>query len=223
MVNWLLCRCLAITIFAPMILQAGNTMTFLQRIKEFDYQLFSKINGEWHNAFFDAFFPFTRDTNFWIPFYLFLILFTTINFKKYGWLWVIFLIINVMLSDYVSSTLIKETFFRLRPCRDPAIADSVRFLVQNCPGSSSFTSSHAANHFAAAMFIFTTFKNIIGKWKWLLFLWAFLPSYAQVYVGVHFFTDIAGGAIVGLLLGYFVGNIFNNRVGLVHDEVKKNL
>lgn len=206
-----------------MLLQAGQTITFLERIKEFDYKLFSKINGEWHNSFFDGLLPFTRETNFWIPFYFFLLLFATINFKKYGWLWALFLIINVLLSDYVSSTLIKETFFRLRPCRDPAIADSVRFLVRYCPGSSSFTSSHACNFFAAAMFIFATFKNVIGKWRWLLFLWAFIPSYAQIYVGVHFFTDVLGGAIAGLIIGYFVAYIFNKKIGLGNVDVIKKL
>ena len=44
------------------------------------------------------------------------------------------------------------------------LAEQIRFLVSYCPVSSSFTSSHAANHFAAAMFIFTTFKKS-GKFK----------------------------------------------------------
>lgn len=206
-----------------MFLQASQSITFLEKIKEWDYKLFSKINGEWHNSFLDGVLPFTRETNFWIPFYIFLLLFTVINFNKFGWLWALFIIINVLLSDYVSSTLIKETFFRLRPCRDPAIADSVRFLVRYCPGSSSFTSSHACNFFAAAMFIFTTFKNVMGKWRWWLFFWAFIPSYAQIYVGVHFFTDILGGAVAGLIIGYFVGYVFNKKIGLGHIDVIKKL
>jgi len=96
-----------------MLLQAGQSISLLEKIKDLDYKLFSKINGDWHNSFFDAFFPFTRDALFWAPFYFFLVLFVTINFKKYGWLWALFLILNVFLSDYVSSTLIKENFFRL--------------------------------------------------------------------------------------------------------------
>ena len=195
-------------------------MSFLENIKEIDYRLFSKINGEWHNSFFDTVFPFTRETYFWLPFYLFLILFTTINFKKQGWIWVLFFIINVIVSDFVSSTLIKENFSRLRPCHDPSIADQVRFLVKSCPGSSSFTSSHACNFFAAAMFIFTTFKNTIGKWVWLIFLWALIPSYAQIYVGVHFPGDVVCGAIVGLIIGYLIAKLFNTKIGLVHQEGK---
>ena len=189
------------------------SIDLLEKIKELDYYIFSKINGQWHNSFFDAFFTFTRDALFWAPFYFFLVLFVTINFKKYGWLWALFLILNVFLSDYVSSTLIKENFFRLRPCRDPAIADQIRFLVQTCGLNSSFTSSHAVNHFAAAMFIFTTLKQkVISKWWALIFLWAFIPCYAQIYVGVHFPGDIVAGILVGLMLGYFMAYLFNRLV-----------
>jgi undecaprenyl-diphosphatase len=207
-------RCLSITIFAGMLLEAGPSLNLPQGIKNFDYKLFSKINGEWHNSFFDAFFPFTREAFFWAPFYFFLVLFVTMNYKRYGWLWVLFLIINVFISDYVSSTIIKENFFRLRPCRDPVVADHLRFLVSYCPGSSGFTSSHAANHFAAAMFIFATLKQKVGvnKWLVLIFLWALIPCYAQLYVGVHFPTDILGGIVAGLILGYLVGYLFNKIV-----------
>lgn len=172
------------------------------------------MNGQWHNSFFDVFFPFIREPTVWVPLYFFLVVFITLNFKIKGWIWVLFFLINVTLSDYVSSTLIKDHFMRLRPCRDPYLAENIRFLVAYCPVSSSFTSSHAVNHFAAAMFIFTTFKKTISE-KWaVLFLWAAAISYAQVYVGVHFPVDIFCGAIVGVILGYIPAKIFNSKFGL---------
>ena len=197
-----------------MFLQVNETAGFLQKIKQFDHILFSKINGEWHNSFLDGLFPFTRETFFWLPFYFFLLLFITINFKIKGWLWVMFFAGTIIFSDFVSSVIIKENIMRLRPCNDPMLADKIRFLVKYCPGSSSFTSSHACNHFAAAMFIFTTLKIILGKWRWLIFLWAIIPSYAQVYVGVHFPADIIGGAAAGILIGYLTAYLFNRTVFL---------
>ena len=183
-------------------------------IKKMDYSLFAKMNGQWHNSFFDVFFPFIREPTVWVPLYFFLVFFIVLNFRVKGLIWVLFFTINVMLSDYVSSTLIKQTFFRLRPCHDPFLAGNIRFLVAYCPGSSSFTSSHAVNHFAAAMFIFTTFKkSVSAKWAWL-FLWAAAISYAQVYVGVHFPFDIICGAIIGVILGYIPSAIFNKTFGL---------
>jgi membrane-associated phospholipid phosphatase len=196
-----------------MLLQAGQSVTFLDNFKSFDYTWFSRINGKWHNSFFDAFFPFTREAYFWTPLYLFLVLFVIVNFKKFGWLWTLFFILNVFISDYISSSIIKELVFHLRPCRDPVIAEHVRFLVKYCPGSSGFTSSHAVNHFAAAMFIFATLKQKINPgWLALIFFWAFIPSYAQVYVGVHFPTDIIGGIIVGTVVGYLVAYLFKRVV-----------
>ncbi len=53
----------------------------------------------------------------------------------------------------------KNIIFRLRPCRDPDLADQVRVLVNYCPQSSSFTSSHACNHFAACFLYFYNFKS----------------------------------------------------------------
>lgn len=202
-------------IFALMILLQIQSVSFLPEvIQKFDYDFFVKINEQWHNPFFDFLFPFIRESYLWIPFYFFLIIFTGINFKLKGLWWILFFLLNVMLSDFVSSTLIKENFIRLRPCHDPYLADNIRFLVSYCPVSSSFTSSHAVNHFAAAMFIFTTFKKSISpKWAFL-FLWAFVISYAQVYVGVHFPFDVICGAIVGVILGYIPAQFFNRKIGL---------
>ena len=196
------------------LLQIQLDMYIPEGIKNLDYFLFSKLNGQWHNSFFDGAIPFIRESYFWLPFYFFLILFATINFKNKGWYWALFFIMNAMLSDFVSSDLIKDSLFRLRPCHDPTLADKVRFLVSYCPVSSSFTSSHAVNHFAAAMFIFTTFKKAISPYWGYVFLWAFFISYAQVYVGVHFPLDVFCGAIVGLILGYIPATIFNKKIGL---------
>lgn len=202
------------------LIEIQNAAFLPNAIKQFDYRLFEKMNGQWHNAFFDVFLPFIRESAVWWPFYFFLLLFATINFKTRGWLWVLFLIANVMLSDFVSSTLIKDNFFRLRPCHDPYLAGNIRVLVSYCPVSSSFTSSHAVNHFAAAMFIFTTFKKTLGpKWS-LLFIWAFAISYAQVYVGVHFPFDVFCGIIVGLILGYIPATVYNHTIGLEKGQMK---
>jgi undecaprenyl-diphosphatase len=195
-------------------MEIQNASFLPEAIKQMDYHLFYKTNGQWHNSFFDVFFPFIREPTLWLPFYFFLVLFATLNFKVKGWIWVIFFLANAGISDYVSSSIIKESLFRLRPCRDPAVFDHLRFLVSYCPVSSSFTSSHAVNHFAAAMFIFTTFGKRLSSWWALTFIWAAAISYAQVYVGVHFPFDVFCGMIAGLILGYIPATIFNRKFGL---------
>ncbi|PWT72684.1 MAG: hypothetical protein C5B59_15095 [Bacteroidetes bacterium] len=192
---------------------AGHSSLF-QNVLDFDHWLFTKINQEWTNRFFDQIFPFLREAQLWIPFYLFLLVFITMNFGKKGWWWTLTLTMTAVLSDLLSSSLVKQVIFRYRPCRDPAMTDQVRLLVNYCPQSSSFTSSHACNHFAAAVFIFLTLKQTSRWWR-LVFLWAFSISYAQIYVGVHYPLDVLGGIILGCSLGYGMVLFYRKQFGTI--------
>jgi membrane-associated phospholipid phosphatase len=186
----------------------------MEQLLSYDRHLFKLINYGGHNSFFDWLMPWLRNSLVWYPLYLFLLLAVLINYKKTGWWWLLFAVCTVILSDYISSGIIKENIIRLRPCNDPSIADWVRVLVGYRPQSSSFTSSHAANHFALAMFIYMTFKKHFTKWPAVFFLWAFSISFAQVYVGVHYPLDITCGALIGILIGYLTGKLFNKNYGL---------
>jgi len=128
--------------------------------------------------------------------------------------WALFFICLAACCDLVSSKLIKENIMRARPCRHPEIADHVRFLVNYCPQSSSFTSSHATNHFGMATFIYFTLRSYTSNWLALFFLWAAMIAYAQVYVGVHFPLDVTSGAVLGIFIGYLMSVIFNKKMGL---------
>ncbi len=196
------------------LLDAPAHLSFLQHLLHFDYWLFHKINQQWTNGLLDTFLPLVREGEIWAPFYLFLLFYATLNFGKRGWWWSGAVIMTAIISDLVSSGYIKNTIIRLRPCHEPLMADTVRLLVPYCPGSSSFTSSHACNHFALATFIFLTLKNV-SKWWRLIFLWAAIICYAQVYVGVHYPLDILGGTIVGCFIGYIMSIFFNKQIGLI--------
>ena len=93
------------------------------------------------------------------------------------------------------------------------MAHQIRFLAKNCGMNGSFTSSHATNHFAIAMFLYHTLKNTSRLWS-LAFLWAAIISYSQVYVGVHYPLDILGGALIGCIFGFITARLFNNQIGL---------
>lgn len=187
----------------------------MEQLLFYDKQLFRIINHQWSNSFFDWLLPWLRNSNMWIPLYLFLVLLVTINFRKTGWWWVIFAAGTVILTDFVSSTIIKHNIIRLRPCNDPDIASWINVLVGYRPQSSSFTSSHATNHFGMAMFLYLTLRERFKNWPALFFFWAFSISFAQVYVGVHYPIDILCGGLIGILIGYLSGKSFNKNHGLV--------
>ena len=194
-----------------LLLNNGNRLPLLS-ILQFDHWLFTRINRQWTNSFFDHVLPYLRESEIWLPFYLFLLVFITINFGKKGLWWAFSLIMTAIISDLISSSLIKQFIFRYRPCRDPAMIDQVRVLVNYCPQSSSFTSSHACNHFAVAVFIYITLKHTSNWWK-LVFLWAFSISYAQIYVGVHYPLDVTCGIILGCIIGYTMSILFRKQFG----------
>ncbi|HQW83201.1 MAG TPA: phosphatase PAP2 family protein [Ferruginibacter sp.] len=187
----------------------------MEQLINYDKYLFKVINHQWSNSFFDWLMPFLRNSTMWVPLYLFMILLISINFKKTGWWWVVFAAGTVILSDFVSSKIIKENIIRLRPCNDLSIADWVHVLVGYRPQSSSFTSSHAANHFSIATFLYISLSKQFKNWPFLFFLWAFSISYAQMYVGVHYPIDIFCGGLIGILIGYLSGKSFNKNYGLV--------
>jgi membrane-associated phospholipid phosphatase len=185
----------------------------MQYLINLDKELFKLINGQWTNSFFDWIMPWLRNSTVWMPLYFFILLFVLINYKKEG-VWIVaFAIITVTLTDGISSKLIKPYFNRLRPCNDVDMATMVRFLLNSRPANGSFTSSHAANHFGIAMFLYTVLQKKLGKWMGLFFVWAFFICYAQVYVGVHYPLDILGGTALGCMLGYGTALVFNRFEG----------
>lgn len=175
----------------------------------FDKYLFLKINTVWTSPFLDAVIPWWRDKNTWIPLYIFLLLFIFINFGKKALPWFLFVLATIALSDQLSSHFFKEYFQRVRPCNDVVMQLKERFLVRHRPQSGSFPSSHAFNHFALAIFFFNTLKKYFGQWVWLFIFWAATISYGQIYVGVHYPTDIIAGAIMGSLVGFLMYLLFS--------------
>ena len=165
---------------------------------ELDQSLFYQLNSEWTNAFFDWLLPVWRNKYFWLPVYLFIILFSIFNYGKKSYWFVLFLVASVGTADFVSSQIVKKTIKRVRPCNDTSL-DQVRSLV-SCGSGYSFTSSHAANHFAVSYFLFATLGFRFRKIRGWLIAWAASVSYAQVYVGVHFPIDIISGMILGVLI-----------------------
>lgn len=187
----------------------------MQRITEVDKYIFNLINNRWQNPFFDALLPMVRNANFWIPLYLFFMVFVLANLKKGGW-YVLLTVCTVALTDIISSHIIKESFYRLRPCNNPDLIGTIRVLASYCPQNSSFTSSHAANHFGLATFASVTLYPITGRWIYLTYFWAFVIVYAQMYVGVHYPTDILGGTFIGIMAGLLTAWIYRKKWGTLN-------
>lgn len=174
---------------------------------ELDHALFSLLNGSWHHPALDWCMPWWREKLTWIPLYLALVGVLFYKLRSAAWVLLLAAILSVGLADTVSSKVLKPAVHRLRPCNDPEMAGQVRLLT-DCGKAYSFTSSHAANHFALAAFL----SIVLASWGRMLpvffYFWAGTIAYGQVYVGVHYPSDVVGGAILGLIIGNIVAKTY---------------
>ena len=170
----------------------------LERLENIDKDLLLQAQS-FHSDFWDRFMAFITNKYVSVPLYILLVVLVIITFRKKSLL--IFLLIGLMItcSDRISSGFFKPTFKRLRPCHDAEIARLVR-MPAGCGGTYGFVSSHAANTFALAGFLFLLGRKR-SRWYALLFVWAVLVSYSRVYLGIHYPGDVIVGGLLGLLLG----------------------
>ncbi len=168
----------------------------LESLIGIDQNLYILVNSHLSNGLFDLILVPLRHKLFWIPFYLFLLSFIILNYKKQSWIVLLGIIISITLSDTISSKIIKKTVKRTRPCHVDELQPVQRV---HCSHGYSFTSSHATNHFALGTYFFLLFA--FYKRRWLFFIWAGLISFAQIYVGVHYPLDILAGSLIGILIG----------------------
>lgn len=179
----------------------------LDLLLELDISILEFIHQQLHYPILDAFLPYWREKTTWIPLYLFIIFYTIWKERWRGLLILIALIATVGLADTMSSRVIKKQVERLRPCNDVEVKDDILLLV-DCGSGYSFTSSHATNHFAIAVFVLLLWGK---RFRWLPILavtWASIISFSQVYVGVHYPLDVMAGAILGSLTAYLGFSIY---------------
>ncbi len=186
----------------------------LQTIQHIDEIIlkFIHLNGE--NHYLDTILPFFRSPYFWSPLYLFLLIWMTMQYGKKGLWWCLFFFITFIFCDYISASLIKPLVQRLRPCNNDLLSFNLRDIVV-CGSGFSFPSSHATNHVGFSLFMIFTIGHL-NKWiKPLAIVWAALVCYSQLYVGVHYLSDLLAGAILGASIGIFFARYFNKRFGIV--------
>lgn len=179
----------------------------MSELLQLDHTLFHLINSEWHWPLLDSIMPYWRDKKFWIPLYVILTIFLLYRFRLKGLYLILAAMLTAGIADATSSHLIKKTVKRLRPCNDPDLKEDV-VLLAGCGSGYSFTSSHATNHFALAMFLVLTLGRKYRWIRWPLLLWAASIAYGQVYVGVHFPVDVLIGSLLGILIGFLMSKLY---------------
>ena len=170
-----------------------------------DKAIFIFINQTLSNPVGDFLWPLITDyNNIWIVRIPLILIWVLLLFKggRTGRTVAVMIIPMLFLSDKISSAFIKEWVGRARPCHTidgVPVIQGIHMLVDCGPGK-SFPSSHAVNNFAVC----TMLSYYYPKWKWWFFGWASLTALSRPAVGVHYPSDILGGAIIGSIIALLV-------------------
>jgi membrane-associated phospholipid phosphatase len=188
-------------------------MSLMHKILAWDYEVFYAVHIRSQNALCDFILPFVRNQYFWAPLYVFILVVVYQQYGKKGLLWCLWLLVTFACADFISASVLKPIFARARPCMDPQWYGIVRHIVPISTGP-SMPSTHATNHFAISTFMIVTLSHVWSPVRYWALLWASLVAFAQVYVGVHYPSDVFVGALLGVWVGYITGNYVNLRARL---------
>lgn len=172
-------------------------------LQNLDASVFHFFNRSIQNPVFDVLMPLITDLNkqkIVLVIVVVLLILALVKGGKRGRYAVAGLVLGILLSDQMNSTIFKFILERPRPCH--ALAD-VHLLV-GCGSGYSFPSSHAVNNLCGAVILAFFFPRA-AVW---LFSFAGVVCFSRVYVGVHYPSDVLGGAVIGIVCGLIIITLF---------------
>jgi len=188
----------------------------LEAIDQIDRNVFLYFNGKYSHFSDQIWLAITNGTT-WVPLYIILILLIIKKFGKES-LWIFGgLALVILASDQFTSSFMKPFFERLRPCYNPALEQLVH-IAKSCGGQYGFASSHSANTFGVAMYVWLVMKKFYPSIA-AMFAWSALVAFSRVMIGVHYPGDIIVGAMVGMGFGWIIFRITKVLYARTTDRV----
>lgn len=195
----------------------------IEWIEQLDRNLLLFINGL-HTPWLDELMWAVSGKLIWFPLYIFLfiLVFRKTSMKNGIW-FVIFGLATVGLADFTATFGFKEMIGRYRPSHNLVLGELLHYYEIK-PGDlykggiHGFVSGHATNSFAIATMFSLRLRPYYKHITLILVGWAILVSYSRMHLGVHYPTDILGGAILGVLVSLIMYTIYKQVIKLKPQE-----
>lgn len=172
----------------------------IETLDQIDRSLFIFLNGI-HSEWMDVVMVTVSNKFFWIWLYALILVRIIYRYKIDSIFIIAGIIICIVLSDQITSGLMKPFFARLRPSHDDQFTSIIHLVNNYRGGMYGFSSGHAANSFGlACILLFSIGKK--EKWVKYLLIWAAIVAYSRIYLGVHYPGDVLFGGIVGCLSAF---------------------
>ena len=157
----------------------------------------------------DTAFDILTNVHYWYYVYAIAGLFLIYRYKWRGVSILVATLLLVAATDSLGHYIIKPLVGRVRPCGllpdGSHVVPWIRLPV-GMRGDPSFASQHALNNFAVAAFFWAIWPHK-DHVSWLFGV-AFLISIGRIYEGVHYPSDVLGGAAIGIAIGVGAGMLF---------------
>lgn len=186
---------------------------FLEKIDLFFFRYF---NFDWTHNFFDIFFPAITDLH-KTPSFKFilvpLVFIMLLYFKRSKGLLIFWgLAVSLGVGDFLGGKL-KHLIGRSRP-----FEEAIGAIQRSDAGGYSFPSNHSLNMFCMAIFL----SYFFPRFKYVFFTVAILIGLSRIYNGVHYPSDVLGGAVIGTVIGYAGAKLTNLLIHKISHRKSKN-
>jgi len=114
------------------------------------------------------------------------------------------LIAALALEVFINDGILKNLFYRERPY---LTYDFIRQLGLRWE-TSSLVSGHTAAAFAITWILWKHYRRFFVP----ALIFSLLTAYSRIYLGMHFFTDVALGMVVGILSGTSINYFCRNKI-----------